>query len=323
MAEMPHFPASKPASAFKITGACETVLAHYGGDIQNIWLDTVCIDQKNPHELSASINSMYRWYKQAEVCFALLGDYPGPGVRVFTDSRWFTRGWTLQELVAPRNVRFFDRNWKYVGDKESLAEALIARTKIGRDFLLGRSNIGRASVSQRMGWYAGRITTVEEDAAYCLLGLFGVNLPLLYGEGKERAYRRLQEEIMRYSDDHSLFVWKSSEPLKQGSGLLADDPKYFSGTGDYVHKGSRLNNRPYQMTNKGISIDLYLQEHQGVYVASLDCPHGSNHYVGIYLECLSSETQQYRRTKTNELCKIVESGRGQLRSIFVKPLDEV
>ena len=199
----------------------------------------------------------------------------------------------------------------------------MARTKISGDFLLGRSNVGRASVSQRMSWFAGRSTSVEEDAAYCLLGLFGVNMPLLYGEGRKRAYRRLQEEIMRYSDDHSLFAWKSREPLDQGSGLLADDPIHFSGTADYVHEASRLNNRPFEMTNKGISIDLYLQQYQGVYVASLDCPHGSDHYVGIYLECLSSETQQYRRTRTNELCKIFENGRGRLRSIFVKPLDDV
>lgn len=270
-----------------------------------------------------SINSMYKWYKHAEACFAFLSDYPGSGVRVFTDSKWFTRGWTLQELVAPRDVVFFDKNWKRIGDKESLADALVARTKISGDFLSGRSNVGRASVSQRMSWFAGRTTSVEEDAAYCLLGLFGVNMPLLYGEGRKRAYRRLQEEIMRYSDDHSLFAWKSREPLDQGSGLLADDPIHFSGTGDYVHKANRLNNRPFETTNKGISIDLYLQQYQGVYVASLDCPHGSDHYVGIYLECLSSETQQYRRTRTNELCKILENGRGRLRSIFVKPLDEL
>ena len=270
-----------------------------------------------------SINSMYQWYKQAEACFAYLEDYPIVDVPIFTQSKWFTRGWTLQELVASRNVIFFDKDWKAIGDKESLQTSLTSRTMIHEDFLLHKRNISRASISQRMSWFSGRGTTVPEDTAYCLLGLFGVNMPLLYGEGKERALRRLQEEIMRYSDDHSLFAWTSTVAQDHGSGLLAASPDYFRGTGDYVHNPDRLSNRPFQMTNKGISIDLYLQQYQGAYIASIGCLHGHSHYLGIFLECLSGESQQYRRTRTNELCKVVGSGRGKLRSIFIKPPDDI
>lgn len=313
----------KADSAAKVTGACKKVLECFNGEIKHIWLDTVCINKKDPAEVSTSINSMYQWYKKADVCFAYLYDYPSKEVAEFTGSKWFTRGWTLQELVAPKRMKFFDKDWELVGDKESLQSALTSQTKISRNFLLQYDSISRASISQRMSWFSERETTVPEDTAYCLLGLFGVNMPLLYGEGKERAFRRLQEEIMKYSDDHSLFAWKHQVAQKDGSGLLAGSPDCFKETGAYVHKPGRDNNKPFQMTNKGISIDLYLQRDQNDYVASIDCLHGNNHYLGMYLECLSSETQQYRRTKTDEICKVIYDGRGQLKRIYVKAPDEI
>lgn len=313
----------KPESAAKIVGACKTVLRYYNKKVEHLWLDTVCIDKKDPTELSMSINSMYRWYKEAEVCFAYLDDYPTMEVPIFTQSKWFTRGWTLQELVAPRKVIFFDKDWKEIGDKISLQTSLTRQTKISGNYLLHLHDVSHASVSQRMSWFSGRITTVSEDTAYSLLGLFGVNMPLLYGEGKERAFRRLQEEIMKYSDDHSLFAWKLENRPKHKSGLFAGSPDCFQGTGDYEHKPNRYNNKPFQMTNKGISIDLYLQRYQNLYIASIDCLHDDKHYLGIYLECLSSETQQYRRIKTDEICRVVSSGRGELTSIYVKPPDDI
>ena len=328
--DMPHFKTisasplgSKFHSAAKITGACNAVLRQSKGGTNLLWLDTICIDKKNLTEFSTAINSMWQWYKQAEACFAYLEDFPSPGVATLTQSKWFTRGWTLQELVAPRNVIFFDKDWNVIGNKDSLQRALTGRTKIGTDFLLHRQNISRASISRRMSWFAGRGTTVPEDTAYCLLGLFGVNMPLLYGEGRERAFRRLEEEIMRYSDDHSLFAWKSAVARPLGSGLFAESPDHFQETGEYVHKPSRQNNRPFQMTNKGISIDLCIQKYQGVYVASIDCLHGQSCYLGIFLECISSETQQYRRIRTNEFVEVVDSARGQLKSIFVKTPDNI
>ena len=325
----------KAASAAKLEGACKAVIRwneRSNGDARQratnyLWMDTVCIDQQNPVELSRSINSMYKWYRRAEVCFAYLVDFqdsdPSKEVPTFTQSKWFTRGWTLQELVAPKNVMFFDRRWRYIGDRESLQPLLTNRTKIRRDFLLSSDDIGRASVSQRMSWFSGRQTTVPEDTAYCLLGLFGVNMPLLYGEGAVRAFRRLQEEIMRYSDDHSLFAWTDRRPLAGASGLLAGSPLYFQDSGGYVHRASADTDQPFHMTNKGIYIRLYVQARNDHYVASFDCPHDKSYYLGMYLKRHSNGTDRYYRVQTERLCLVDKDGRGNPKWIYVKAPDEI
>ncbi|KAF6236140.1 hypothetical protein HO173_005769 [Letharia columbiana] len=327
----------KRISAAKILNSCNTLVRLYNGRVKHLWLDTICIDKRDLTELSTAINTMYKWYKYAEVCFVYLADYPSPSVSDFTHSKWFTRGWTLQELIAPKSVLFFDASWNRIGDRDTLKSDLTARTSIPAEFLLGSRNVGWASVSCRMSWAAGRTVTVEEDIAYCLLGLFGVNMPLLYGEGAERAFRRLQEEIMRYSDDHSLFAWKSQnagsfirgprgvDVLSSDSGLLAASPDYFASTREFKHAPSRENNRPFAVTNKGIYIDLYLQwyGHEGLYVASIECKHGPGHYLGIFLKCIDEETQQFWRARPEELVRVVASGRGQLRGIYVKPPDDL
>ena len=306
-------------SASKLFGACRKVLEHDKGRIVHLWMDTVCINKQDPAETSSSINSMYRWYQKAEVCFAYLDDYPTPDAPTFTHSQWFTRGWTLQELAAPKNVIFYDKDWRKMGDRSTLQEALTKRTKISRNCLLKPQDISLASISQRMSWFSGRTTTVPEDTAYCLLGLFGVTMPLLYGEGQERAFVRLQEEIMRYSDDHSLFAWKSDTARAKGSGLLAASPHWFEESGDYKHRQDRENQKPYLMTNKGISIPLRLQQYLGHYIASIDCPYDAHTFLGVYLERDSSETEQYHRIKTDELCIVRKSGRGNINEIYMKP----
>ena len=324
----------KAASAAKLKGACNAVIrrnqrskgdARYQ-ETNYLWMDTVCIDKQNPAELSSSINSMYKWYRQADVCFAYLSDFqdndPSKEVPTLAQSKWFTRGWTLQELVAPKNVIFFDRHWKYIGDRKSLQPSLTIRTKIRPNFLLGGDGIGSASISQRMSWFSGRQTTVPEDTAYCLLGLFDVNMPLLYGEGAERAFRRLQEEIMRYSDDHSLFAWTDKSPLTGSSGLLAGSPLHFEDTGDIVHRASENIDQPFHMTNKGIYIKLYVQARKDDYVASFDCPCGGG-YLGMYLKRHSNGKDRYYRAQTNRLCKVNKNGRGIPRWIYVKAPEEV
>jgi hypothetical protein len=175
-------------------------------------LSRCCIDKTSSAELSEAINSMFRWYEKAETCYAYLSDVPdGAGlvpaqVRArFAASRWFTRGWTLQELIAPRYVLFFSRHWKYFGTKESLCDQISAITGIDTDTLLG-AGLEHVSVARKMSWASCRNTTRIEDSAYCLLGLFDVNMPLLYGEG-QKAFQRLQEEILRSSHDYSLFAW--------------------------------------------------------------------------------------------------------------------
>ena len=156
---------------------------------------------------------MFRWYQKARVCYAYLADVlkdtnPNEDSLVpeeFSRSRWFTRGWTLQELVAPQNVVFYSRSWKNIGTKEQLCNTISTITGIDIDTLLGE-DLTVVSVANKMSWASGRRTTRIEDMAYCLLGIFDVNMPLLYGEG-QKAFLRLQEEILRSSYDHSLFAW--------------------------------------------------------------------------------------------------------------------
>ena len=226
-----------------------------------VWIDTCCIDKTSSSELSEAINSMFCWYREAEVCYAYLDD-----VDIKTDitylqlviekSRWFTRGWTLQELVAPSDVVFYGSDWAEIGTKTDLAEIISKITGVGVAVLLkGKmNNFDDYTVAKRMSWASGRGTTRVEDEAYCLMGLFGVNMPLLYGENK-KAFFRLQEEIMKRSDDHSLFAWNASKLVK--TGLLASSPDDFSASGEVDHIPIKDGN-PYSITNKGVQITLPL-----------------------------------------------------------------
>ncbi|CAK7210901.1 hypothetical protein SCUCBS95973_000949 [Sporothrix curviconia] len=173
-----------------------------------IWVDTCCIDKTNNSELSEAINSMYQWYRDAAVCVAFLEDVPrdAPNKKLF-ESRWFTRGWTLQELVAPRHVFFYDADWVSRGPKTGFVNEIRKRTNIPHRILAGLAEPSSYSLARRMSWASGRETTRIEDIAYCLLGILNVNMPLLYGEGK-RAFRRLQEEILRHQSDMTIFAWQ-------------------------------------------------------------------------------------------------------------------
>jgi hypothetical protein len=180
--------------------------------IDYCWVDTCCINKSTSDELSTAINSMFRWYQHATKCYVYLSDVQVPdevtetnaqAFRVtwdnaFRRSRWFSRGWTLQELLAPAIVEFFSREGKRLGSKISLEQEICEITNIPVKALrepLG--SLSEFSVEERMSWAAKRATTLKEDRAYCLLGLFGVFLPLIYGEGEAHATRRLREEIQR------------------------------------------------------------------------------------------------------------------------------
>lgn len=171
--------------------------------LDHVWIDSCCIDKTSSAELSEALNSMYYWYQQAEVCYVYLVDVPsGSDDAAFAGSKWFTRGWTLQELIAPSNMIFLNRDWQEIGTKWDLRELISKITGIPVNILLG-DDPGLASIAQRMSWAANRVTKKVEDRAYSLMGLFGVNMPLLYGE-RERAFLRLQEEIMKGSDRKSV-----------------------------------------------------------------------------------------------------------------------
>ncbi|KIO00240.1 hypothetical protein M404DRAFT_153168, partial [Pisolithus tinctorius Marx 270] len=181
-----------------------------------LWIDTCCIDKRSSSELSEAINSMYRWYQNAQVCYTYLHDvdesvFPTKQDRgKFQKSKgwpvWFTRGWTLQELIAPNQVEFFNKNWVPIGNKWRLAPTLEDITRIPWEVLKDGLAAKHFSVAQIMSWAADRETTHVEDRAYSLMGLFKVNMPMLYGE-REKAFQRLQLEIISMSSDHSIFAW--------------------------------------------------------------------------------------------------------------------
>ncbi|KAJ9653327.1 hypothetical protein H2198_007469 [Neophaeococcomyces mojaviensis] len=175
---------------------------------QYAWIDTCCIDKTSSAELSEAINSMFTWYKNAGMCFAYLDDVPGVDagtmwLRSLSESQWFTRGWTLQELLAPCHVTFFNKHWEDVGTKRSLQMTIQSITGI-QDL----DTFECASLAQKFSWASKRRTTRKEDRVYSLLGLVGVNMPLLYGEGV-KAFERLQRELLARSYDDSIFAWES------------------------------------------------------------------------------------------------------------------
>ena len=176
-----------------------------------IWIDSCCIDKSSSSELSEAINSMYKWYGLATVCYTYLADVP-PGDdhqaegSAFRKSKWFTRGWTLQELIAPVSMEFLSQDWAPIGSKHALDTLVESVTKIDRKALLHLEPLDTFSIAKRLSWAATRETTRKEDRAYSLLGIFNINMPTLYGEG-DRAFRRLQEQIMQRVPDQSLFAW--------------------------------------------------------------------------------------------------------------------
>jgi len=176
--------------------------------LQYFWVDTCCIDKSTSHELSIAINCMFRWYQRATKCYVYLSDVAVPEEiadattfritweEAFRQSRWFTRGWTLQELLAPPRVEFFSKEGKRLGSKISLEREIHEVTSIPVEVLRGQS-LAERSVEERMSWADRRMTTLKEDKVYCLLGIFGVFLPLIYGEGEKYATLRLKEEIQK------------------------------------------------------------------------------------------------------------------------------
>ena len=188
--------------------------------LQYFWVDSCCIDRSSSAELSEAINSMFRWYRNAAKCYVYLSDvskgkrdrYSQPQWELsFRQSRWFTRGWTLQELLAPLSVEFFSRGGKRLGDKKSLELQIHEITGIAAQALQG-SPLSQFSVTERMSWAAKRETTIEEDQAYCLLGIFDIHLPLIYGEGIENASRRLRKEISAFGGKYTVFVHLHQTP---------------------------------------------------------------------------------------------------------------
>ncbi|KAH7323016.1 heterokaryon incompatibility protein-domain-containing protein [Stachybotrys elegans] len=235
----------------KIISMCETTKSLYG--LKYAWVDTNCIDKRLSAELSEALNSMYKWYADAEVCIVYLADVdytptgenatgqhdqlPEETLQQFRSSRWFTRGWTLQELIAPKNLVFFSKEWNLIASRKELVREISQITGISDESCT--EALAATSVAEKMHWASGRQTTRVEDIAYCLMGIFDVNMPLLYGEGTN-AFVRLQEEILKTSNDRSILAWTMDNNSIRY--VLAPSPRNF---------GTRLH---YSMTNRGLRI---------------------------------------------------------------------
>jgi hypothetical protein len=274
--------ARKKKGFAKIQKTCELAVAD---GLDYAWIDSSCIDKSSSAELSEAINSMFAWYRNCDRCYAYLADVEVEGAfmeghralhsNTFPHSKWFKRAWTLQELLAPSNypsgaaldkifsrsakldpgMKFYSRDWQLLGNKANMGTRISKITGIPIEYLEGQS-LETASISMRMSWAADRQATRSEDIAYSLLGIFDVNMPLLYGEGKVKAFRRLQEEIMKISEDETLFAWESSQfGTNQTTGdVLAAGPNDFREARDLIPFASDDPVAPYGITHRGLRI---------------------------------------------------------------------
>ncbi|KAJ4357571.1 uncharacterized protein N0V89_002147 [Didymosphaeria variabile] len=268
----------------KIDGCCARAKAD---GYAWVWIDSCCIDKRSSAELSEAINSMFKWYQCSRICYVYLSDVPGGNedFDVVAKSRWFTRGWTLQELLAPRDLLFLAQDWTVLGyigahsydhlcnayvddptplNHHELTQWISLITRIPKEFISGGKRLEQACVSQRMFWASQRTTTRPEDRAYSLMGLFDINMPILYGEGLEKAFTRLQEEIFRSTPDQSIFAWHYSG--MSSYRLLADSPDCFQNSGNVVRllqesslaREAECTRSAFYMTNLGLRITLPL-----------------------------------------------------------------
>lgn len=322
----------------KIEGCCEQ--ARRDG-YQYVWIDTCCIDKNSSAALAEGINSMFAWYENAQVCYVYLDDVTDNGdpetESAFAKSEWFTRGWTLQELIAPTSLFFFDSRWREIGSKNSLAGLLSSITRVHAN-VLTRVNAGSDklvatresfSVATKMSWAAGRKTTRPEDRAYSLMGIFKVHMPVIYGEGEKKAFFRLQLEIIRTSHDQSIFAWcgPGVGGYKTGTWPFAPYPDYFAKSGNiedvpsdqwigYSQKfispdAPRLD---FSATNDGLDISLPLRplvDEPDEFIALLSCRRrvsdGEYHNVGIRLRRSVAKAERYERIDYHTLEDIVDT----------------
>ncbi|KAJ4286648.1 hypothetical protein N0V88_007939 [Collariella sp. IMI 366227] len=316
---------------------------------QYVWVDTCCIDKRSSAEVSEATNSMFRWYQQAAVCYAYLEDVHFDDFTEgyltwkdhFNKSRWFGRGWTLQELLAPRKVVFYAKGWRVLGTKSSLVKSIESITGIDELTLLEPKLLHHASVAQRLSWAANRTTTRHEDMAYSLMGLFGINMPIIYGEG-ENAFLRLQREIIKRSNDHSIFAWGalgrgppfphhyhpdfdnlSYDEMIGVTTVLAKSPHDFAGMEHTITSPpSSHRTTAYTMTNAGLHITLPLvrTSTSNQHLAILNChpAHNPSSRLAILLTATSTPNVFLRtRTRSLTLVSLSEFAGAKTRLIYI------
>jgi hypothetical protein len=316
----------------KIKRCCEEAVKI---GVEYAWVDTCSIDKTSSSELSEAINSMFRWYRRAIKCYAYLSDLPS-GLSSkdlktrLPACRYFKRGWTLQELLVPKEVIFLAQDWTPMGTRDMWASAISKSTKIHEEALTGDvDRILAFSVAQKFSWASSRVTTREEDMSYCLLGLFNIHMPLLYGEGQQ-AFIRLQEEIMKRSDDQSLFAWSRApgDASKDSVyGLLAVSPAQFIGCIDIVPFRNWTSSEPYEMTNAGISMRtslLQCRDYSGSWFSEksliLKCydQKATQRLIGVPLKQLSPKGDQFARMQGLQYHLGNKCEFEPLRTIYIK-----
>ncbi|KAE8373697.1 hypothetical protein BDV26DRAFT_300924 [Aspergillus bertholletiae] len=271
----------------KFKGCCKQAAKD---GLNYVWIDTCCIDKTNSVELGEAINSMFRWYKEATVCYAYLTDVTVKSIEIsnphmgseFPTSRWFQRGWTLQELLAPRNILFYNSTWTFLGSKKDIKMLRLIEkaTGIRRSFLRGTQELIDASIAQRMSWASRRITKRKEDIAYCLLGIFDITMPMIYGEG-DRAFIRLQEELIKKTRDDSIFAWGLGlpEPVSVGSKHIISAGVFATSPADFVNSRHILSGKREIKSTATFVID------GGCVRSNLPlCPNSRGHLFGL-LNC--------------------------------------
>ncbi|ETS74971.1 hypothetical protein PFICI_13455 [Pestalotiopsis fici W106-1] len=250
--------AKTKASWPKIRMTCEKARSH---GLKYAWVDSCCIDKSSSAELSEAINSMWHWYLEATECYAFLDDCDLSSTTVpfeeqLRASEWFRRGWTLQELIAPGPdcFWFYDKRWNKMGDKSLLSSLIANITSIPQRVLLDPHAVSTYSIAQRMSWASQRQTTRIEDTAYCLLGIFGINMPLLYGE-RERAFLRLQEELIKKTSDLTLLAWESSDQniTAEFCDVFASSPSVFANSGQ-IKLAWNEESPQWTLTSKGLEV---------------------------------------------------------------------
>jgi len=296
----------------KITNTCR-LARERDPPILFAWVDTCCIDKTSSASLSEAINSMFFWYQQAAVCYVYLSDLrapENPAQLQLEFCRWFGRGWTLQELIAPSYVEFYDKFWICFGTKASLSSILSSVTRIDPVVLADCSLLPSIPVARRMSWAATRKTTRTEDLAYCLFGIFNVHLPLIYGEG-EKAFIRLQEAIAQDTPDLTLFAWTAPEDQKY-RGILARSPEEFKSCDDIHRVVTPADSlEGFAFTNNGLQITTNLHPTKI----------GEDDYNYLMdLKCVDLSSRQSDGMYRSVYVRLAKCSRGYIRYRYTTPV---
>jgi hypothetical protein len=273
---------------------------------------------------------MFRWYQEAAVCYAFLEDVQK--VEELAGAKWFTRGWTLQELIAPKHLIFYNSGWQEIGTREDLAYKVTDITGIDLEALHGSNSLSyvrETSLAKRIAWAANRITTRDEDIAYCLMGLLEINMPLLYGEGGTKAFVRLQEECIKLKLDQSFLTWLlhpcDRRLMDSNASFLASHPTYFERCSRVSITSDDVD--PFSINNKGLQIRLpVFQDNRNhissVYFAVLACYSEDvqpEHHIGIRLYAVerSADTFVILPDRSHRILRSAEVHSARLRDCCI------